>query len=79
MLLLVGYHGELKVKRLTFFIIQGLYRDYTTPKRLKATTRCSCSGKPKNHKEKLFYWQARVKHGQQIEPMQRWPAARPVL
>ena len=32
--LLVGYHGELKVN---LFIIQGLYRDYTTPKRLKVT------------------------------------------
>ena len=25
-------------QRLTLFIIQGLYRDYTTPKRLKAPT-----------------------------------------
>ena len=33
--LLAGYHGG--TKGLTFFIIQGLHRDSTTPKRLKAT------------------------------------------
>ena len=30
--LLVGYHGELKV---TLLVIQGLYRDDTTPKKVK--------------------------------------------
>ena len=39
--------GIMGNQRLTFFIISGVYRDYTTPKRLKvtySTTRKKASG-----------------------------------
>ena len=48
-------------QRLTFFIIYGLYRDYTTPKRLKVTYSTSRDPSQEARKRQLG---ARARHFQ---------------